>query len=53
MDMGQTNKQTDGRTPASVNINNYYYNNNDNAYGVVLMTVVTARVHPVHLMDAD
>ena len=26
---------------------------NGNVYGAVLMTVVTARVHPVHLMNAD
>jgi len=26
---------------------------NDNVYGAVLMTMVTARVHPVHLMNAD
>jgi len=26
---------------------------NDNVYGVILMTMVTARVHPVHLMNAD
>ena len=26
---------------------------NDNIYGAVLMTAVTARVHPVHLMNAD
>ena len=26
---------------------------NDNVYGSVLMTMVTARVHPVHLMNAD
>jgi len=26
---------------------------NDNFYGTILMTVVTARVHPVHLMNAD
>ena len=25
----------------------------DNVYGAVLMTTVTARVHPVHLMNAD
>jgi len=25
----------------------------DNVYGAVLMTMVTARVHPVHLMNAD
>ena len=26
---------------------------NDNVYGAVLMTMVTATVHPVHLMNAD
>ena len=26
---------------------------NDNVYGAVLMTMVTSRVHPVHLMNAD
>ena len=26
---------------------------NDNVYGAVLMTMVTARVHPVHLINAD
>jgi len=26
---------------------------NDNVCGAVLMTMVTARVHPVHLMNAD
>jgi len=26
---------------------------NDNVYGAVLMTKVTARVQPVHLMNAD
>jgi len=26
---------------------------NDNVYGAVLTTTVTARVHPVHLMNAD
>jgi len=26
---------------------------NDNVYGAVLMTTVTARVHRVHLMTAD
>jgi len=26
---------------------------NDNVYGAVLMTMVTARVHSVHLMNAD
>jgi len=26
---------------------------NDNVYGAVTVTMVTARVHPVHLMNAD
>ena len=26
---------------------------NDNVYGALLMTIVTVRVHPVHLMNAD
>jgi len=26
---------------------------NDNVHGAVLMTMVTARVHPAHLMNAD
>jgi len=26
---------------------------NNNVYGAVLMTMVAARVHPVHLMNAD
>jgi len=26
---------------------------NDNVYDAVIVTVVTARVHPVHLMNAD
>jgi len=26
---------------------------NDNVYGAVIVTTVTARVHPVHLMNAD
>ena len=26
---------------------------NHNVYGAVLMTMVTARVHPVHLINAD
>jgi len=28
-------------------------NNHDNVYGAVIMTKVIARVHPVHLMNAD
>jgi len=28
-------------------------NNNDNVYGAFVMTTVTARVHPVYLMNAD
>jgi len=26
---------------------------NDNVYDAVFMTTVTARIHPVHLMNAD
>jgi len=26
---------------------------NDNVYGAVIVTMVTARVHPVHVMNAD
>jgi len=26
---------------------------NDNVYGAVIVTMVTVRVHPVHLMNAD
>ena len=26
---------------------------NDSVYGAVIVTMVTARVHPVHLMNAD
>jgi len=26
---------------------------NDNVYGTVIVTMATARVHPVHLMNAD
>ena len=26
---------------------------NDNVYGAVIVTMVTARVHPIHLMNAD
>ena len=28
-------------------------NSHDNVYGADIMTKVIARVHPVHLMDAD
>jgi len=40
------------RSACSQVINN---NNNsrDNVYGAVIMTKVIARVHPVHLMNAD
>jgi len=35
-------------------INNDNNNNShDNVYGAVIMTKVIARVHPVHLMNAD
>ena len=35
-----------------VDNNNNNNNNYDNVYGAVIMTVI-ARVHPVHLMNAD
>ena len=38
------------RRSGPVFVNN---NNDDDVYGVVLMTVVTVRVHPVHLTNAD
>jgi len=28
-------------------------NNHGNVYGAIIMTKVTARVHPVHLMNVD
>jgi len=37
----------------SLFINNNNNNSHDNVYGAVIMTKVTARVHPVHLMNAD
>jgi len=33
--------------------NNNNNNNHGNVYGAVIMTEVNARVHPVHLMNAD
>jgi len=35
------------------NKNNNNNNSHDNVYGAVIMTKVIARVHPVHLMNAD
>ena len=35
------------------NNNNSSNNSYDNVYGAVIMTKVIARVHPVHLMNAD
>jgi len=37
----------------SNNNNNNNNNSHDNVYGAVIMTKVIARVHPVHLMNAD
>ena len=34
-------------------MNNNNHNNHDSAYGAIVMTQVTARVHPVHLMNVD
>jgi len=33
--------------------NNNNNNNYDNVYGAIIMTKVTAKVHPVHLMNVD
>jgi len=33
--------------------NNNNNNNDNNFYGAVIMTVVTARDHPFHLMNAE
>jgi len=35
------------------NNNNNNNNNHDNVYGAVIVTEVIARVHSVHLMNAD
>jgi len=35
------------------NNNNNNDNKYDNVYGAIIMTKVTARVHPVHLMNVD
>jgi len=35
------------------NNNNNNNNNYDYVYGAIIMTKVIARVHPVHLMNAD
>ena len=40
----------DGVQLGHCNSNN---NSHDNVYGAVIMTKVIARVHPVHLMNAD
>ena len=31
----------------------YYYNNQDDIYSAVIMTMVIARVHSVHLMNVE
>ena len=38
---------------ANSNNNNNNNNSHDNGYGADIMTKVSARVHPVHLMNAD
>jgi len=37
----------------NVAYHNHNHNTRVNVYGAVLMSMVTARVHPVHLMNAD
>jgi len=37
----------------STSSNNNNNNSHDNVYGAVIMTKVIARVHPVHLMNAE
>jgi len=41
------------RVDTNNNNNNNNNNSYDNVYGAVVMTKVIARVHPVHLMNAD
>ena len=38
---------------ANSGLGNNNYNSHDNVYGAVIMTIVIARVHPVHLMNVD
>ena len=38
---------------APTSYNNIIIISSDNAHGVIIMTKVIARVHPVHLMNAD
>ena len=46
----------DGMVSTAAAAQLHVYNNNnshDNVYGAVVMTKVSARVHPVHLMNVD
>jgi len=40
-------------TVFTVLLNNNNNNNLDDVYGAIIMTIVIARVHPVHLMNLD
>ena len=56
--MGQTDGRTDTVPLHSAGLvaphnNNNNNNSHDNVYGAVIMTKVIARVHAVHLMNAD
>ena len=42
-----------GDKAIKLKINSNNNNNHDNVYGVIIMTKVIARVHPVYLMNAD
>ena len=50
LNANQPNTQHTHRRTLGYNNNN---NTHANVYGAVVMTMVTARVHPVHLMNAD
>jgi len=41
------------RVGPSAAVDNNNNNNHDSVYSAVIMTKVTARVHPVHLMNVD
>jgi len=45
--------KADGSETDLLHRTNNNNNNYDNVYGAVIMTKVIARVHPVHLMNAD
>jgi len=48
--LSSRNSSCGGDAVYNSNINN---NNHDNVYGAIIVTEVIARVHPVHLINAD